>query len=88
MLPQQLRDLGDCGMAHREVIPKKPPKTIYSMTTFGESILPVLLSISRAETVLDDCKTRSNSGFPAKLTPSPILFSQNDARSDHLLKSL
>lgn len=42
MLSQQLRDLEDCGMIHREVIPEKPPKTMYSLTAFGESIIPVL----------------------------------------------
>lgn len=36
MLSQQLHDLEDCGMIHREVIPEKPPKTIYSLTTFGQ----------------------------------------------------
>ena len=28
MLSQQLRDLEECGMIHREVIPEKPPKTV------------------------------------------------------------
>ena len=42
MLSQQLHDLEDCGMIHREVIPEKPPKTIYSLTTFGQSIIPLL----------------------------------------------
>lgn len=42
MLSQQLHDLEDCGMVHREVIPEKPPKTIYSLTTFGRSVIPVL----------------------------------------------
>ena len=42
ILSQQLRDLEDCGMIHREVIPEKPPKTVYSLTAFGESIIPVL----------------------------------------------
>lgn len=42
MLSQQLHDLEDCGMIHREVIPEKPPKTIYSLTSFGCSIIPVL----------------------------------------------
>lgn len=41
MLSQQLHDLEDCGMIHREVIPEKPPKTIYSLTSFGCSIIPV-----------------------------------------------
>lgn len=42
MLSQQLRNLEDCGMVHREVIPEKPPKTIYSLTAFGRSVIPVL----------------------------------------------
>ncbi len=42
MLSQQLRDLEECGMLHREVIPDKPPRTLYSLTAFGRSIIPVL----------------------------------------------
>ena len=42
MLSQQLHDLEGCGMIHREVIPEKPPKTVYSLTAFGESIIPVI----------------------------------------------
>ena len=30
MLSQQLHDLENNGMIHREVIPEKPPKTVYS----------------------------------------------------------
>ena len=29
-------------MVHREVIPEKPPKTIYSLTEFGRSFIPIL----------------------------------------------
>ena len=32
MLSQQLHDLENNGMIHREVIPEKPPKTVYSLT--------------------------------------------------------
>ena len=42
MLSQQLHDLEECGMIHREVIPDKPPRTLYSLTPFGRSIIPVL----------------------------------------------
>lgn len=42
MLSQQLRDLQGCGMISREVIPEKPPKTIYSLTDFGVSVIPIL----------------------------------------------
>ena len=41
-LHYQLHDLEDCGMIHREVIPEKPPKTIYSLTPFGKSVIPIL----------------------------------------------
>ena len=42
MLSQQLHALEECGMIHREVIPEKPPMTLYSLTDFGRSIVPVL----------------------------------------------
>lgn len=45
MLSQQLRDLENSGMLRREVIPEKPPRTLYSLTAFGESIIPVLESM-------------------------------------------
>ena len=45
MLSQQLRDLEAHGMIHREVIPEKPPKTIYSLTEFGKSFIPILDSM-------------------------------------------
>lgn len=42
MLSAQLHSLEECGMIHREVIPEKPPRTIYSLTPFGKSVIPVL----------------------------------------------
>lgn len=42
MLSQQLRDLESCGIIHREVIPEKPPKTLYSLTSLGKSMIPIL----------------------------------------------
>ena len=45
MLSQQLRALEKSGMISRSVIPEKPPKTIYSLTNFGASIIPVLDSM-------------------------------------------
>lgn len=47
MLTQQLRALTDCGMVRREVIPARPPKTVYSLTPFGESVVPVLDAMCR-----------------------------------------
>ena len=45
LLSQQLRALEKSGMISRAVIPEKPPKTIYSLTNFGASIIPVLDSM-------------------------------------------
>ena len=42
MLSQQLHSLEDCGMISRKVIPEKPPRTIYSLTPFGRSVIPVI----------------------------------------------
>lgn len=42
MLSQQLHSLEECGLIRREVVPPKPPRTLYSLTPFGRSIIPVL----------------------------------------------
>lgn len=45
MLTQQLRELENDGLINRVVYPIVPPKTEYSLTSFGESIIPVLEAI-------------------------------------------
>ncbi|MDY2987524.1 MAG: helix-turn-helix domain-containing protein [Peptoniphilus sp.] len=42
MLTQQLRELEDNMLIHREVYPVVPPKVEYSLTELGESLLPIL----------------------------------------------
>ncbi len=42
MLSQQLRELEQDALIHREVYPVVPPKTEYSLTEHGKSLVPVL----------------------------------------------
>jgi DNA-binding HxlR family transcriptional regulator len=42
MLTQQLREMEDDGIIHREVYLQVPPKVEYSLTPLGESLKPIL----------------------------------------------
>lgn len=42
MLTDQLRELEKDGIVKRKVFPVVPPKVEYSMTKYGETLLPVL----------------------------------------------
>ena len=45
MLTQQLRELEDSALIHREVYPVIPPKVEYSLTETGRSLLPILVAM-------------------------------------------
>jgi len=45
MLTQQLRELENHSLVHREVFPVIPPKVEYSLTERGKSLMPVLIAM-------------------------------------------
>lgn len=45
MLVQKLRELEQDGIVHREVYPVVPPKVEYSLTSYGQSLRPLLKSL-------------------------------------------
>ena len=45
MLTQQLREMEQQNLIHREVYPVVPPKVEYSLTNLGRSLLPVLIAM-------------------------------------------
>lgn len=45
MLTQQLRELEENELIHREVYPVIPPKVEYSLTEVGKSLMPILVAM-------------------------------------------
>lgn len=45
MLTNQLRELEEDGLIHREVYAQVPPKVEYSLTTMGHSLSPVIAAL-------------------------------------------
>jgi DNA-binding HxlR family transcriptional regulator len=45
VLTQQLRELEQDGIIHRQVYPQIPPKVEYSLTPLGESLQPIILQL-------------------------------------------
>ena len=45
MLTQQLRELENQNLIHREVFPVIPPKVEYSLTETGKSLMPILVAM-------------------------------------------
>ena len=45
MLTQQLRELENSNLVHREVYPVIPPKVEYSLTETGKSLMPILVAM-------------------------------------------
>ncbi|MBB3110800.1 DNA-binding HxlR family transcriptional regulator [Paenibacillus phyllosphaerae] len=47
MLTLQLRELEQDGIVHREVYQQVPPKVEYSLTPFGRTLEPIILSMKQ-----------------------------------------
>ncbi|MBO3462658.1 helix-turn-helix transcriptional regulator [Aetokthonos hydrillicola Thurmond2011] len=45
MLTQQLREMEEDGIIHREIYLQVPPKVEYSLTPLGESLKPILYAM-------------------------------------------
>lgn len=45
MLTLQLRELEQDGIVHRKVYPQVPPKVEYSLTEFGQTLMPVITAM-------------------------------------------
>ena len=43
VLTTQIRELEEDGIVHRKVFPEVPSKVEYSLTTLGESLIPIVL---------------------------------------------
>ena len=47
MLTNQLRELEDEDIIHRVVYPQVPPKVEYSITDYGKTVNPILISMAK-----------------------------------------
>lgn len=56
MLTQQLRELEADGIIHREVYAVVPPRTEYSLTDFGRTLIPILTAMCEwGKEYMSDC---------------------------------
>lgn len=46
MLAQQLRELAGDGLIHRKLYPIVPPRTEYSLTPLGQTLVPIVNAMS------------------------------------------
>ena len=58
LIEKPLHYIEDCGMINRKVIPENPPRTLYSLTVLGKSIIPVLDSMCNWGTTFLDSLDR------------------------------
>ena len=59
MLTQQLREMEEDGLIHRQVYLQVPPKVEYSLTPLGESLKPILAAMHEWGTKFLQSKTEN-----------------------------
>lgn len=63
ILTNQLRELMEDGIVHREVFPEVPPKVEYSMTDLGMTLLPIVeMMYEWGKKRINQIKQESNNG--------------------------
>lgn len=60
MLTQQLREMEEDGLIHRQVYLQVPPKVEYSLTPLGESLKPILDAMHEWGTKFMERKMQNN----------------------------
>ena len=75
VLIQQLRELEEHGLVHREVFREVPPRVEYSATPLGRSLEPVLLALCtwgrRHATALDELDRLRDCARPPEVKTGP-----------------
>lgn len=61
VLQERLKRLEDLNLVHREVLPTRPPKVLYSLSTEGKDVLPTLKRLENFTL----CKPRRRSPSPS-----------------------
>jgi DNA-binding HxlR family transcriptional regulator len=64
MLTQQLREMEDDGIVHREIFPQVPPRVDYSLTALGQSLQPVFEAMHQWGLQQRDSKTENPNLHP------------------------
>ena len=82
MLAQQLKELEQDGLIHRELYPVVPPRTEYSLTALGKSLAPIILAIYQWGEKLFMGAGLSNPCREEDIVRMKVIVESGDERSD------
>lgn len=66
MLTLQLRELEQDGIIHREVYQQVPPKVEYSLTPFGQTLVPIIMLMKEWGDIHKGTHERKSEASPSK----------------------